>query len=127
MKRCLALALGLACLVGPARAAAPAPMSVATFIAKADGLKKKGPLALLSGDLKLLMNQVKQDSAQLKAENKALEAAGRKKHYCAPEGSGMSQKDLLAAVEAVPPAQRARTSTKEAFKVYIARRYPCPA
>jgi hypothetical protein len=100
---------------------------VSTFLAKVSGLKKKGPLALFSGDIKLLMNQVKQDSAQLRAENKALEAAGKRKHYCAPEKSSLKDKDLLAALEQVPVAQRPRTSTKEAFRAYLARRFPCKA
>ena len=45
-----------------------------TFLAKADGLKKKGPLAMFSGDLKRLMNQVKSDSIQLRADNAAATA-----------------------------------------------------
>jgi hypothetical protein len=30
-------------------------------------------------------------------------------------------------MNAVPPAQRARTSTKDALRAYFARRFPCPA
>jgi hypothetical protein len=126
MKRRLIVALLIACVPATATAAAR-PLPVSAFLAKVESLKKKGPLALLSGDLKLVMNQVKQDSAQLRAENKALEAAGKRKHYCAPPNSKVTDKELLAAVEQVPVAQRPRTSTKEAFKAYFARRYPCKA
>lgn len=100
-------------------------MPVSTFIQKTEALKAKGALAMFSSDIGLLKKQVKQDGDQLKAENKALEAAGKRKHYCAPEGSALTLKDLLSAVEAVPVPQRARTSTKDAFRDYIARRYPC--
>ncbi len=58
---------------------AAAAMPVSTFLAKADKLKKKGPLAMFSGDIKLLMGQVKTDAAELRAENKAAEAAGKPK------------------------------------------------
>jgi hypothetical protein len=125
MSRRLTIALLIACVPVSATAAASAPLPVSAFLAKVGALKKKGPLALFSGDIKLLMNQVKTDSAQLRAENKALEAAGKPKHYCAPEQSKLSDKDLLTALEQVPVAQRPRTSTKEAFRAYLARRFPC--
>ena len=116
------VALFVACAAMGASASA---MPVSTFMEKTNRLKAKGPLAMFSGDIKLLKNQVKQDGAELRAENKALAAAGKPKHYCAPEGSALTLKDLFAAVEAVPAAQRARTSTKAAFRDYIARRHPC--
>ena len=120
------LMAGAALAISAAPAAAQAaPLPVSTFLAKVAALKKKGPLALFSGDIKLLMNQVKVDSAQLRAENKALQAAGKPKHYCAPENSSLKDKDLLVALEQVPVAQRPRTSTKEAFRAYLTRRFPC--
>ena len=118
-------------LVGALLAAAPiaaAAMPVSTFLAKADRLQKKGPLAMFSGDLKLLMGQVKGDAAELRAENKAAAAAGRQKAYCTPPGGvKLSNRDILSAMQAVPPAQRARTSTKDALRSFFARRFPCPA
>ena len=102
-------------------------MPVSTFLAKADKLQKKGALAMFSGDLKLLMGQVKTDAAELRAENKAAEAAGKRKAYCtAPGGVKMSNRDILAAMNAVPPAQRAKTSTRDALRAYFAHRFPCP-
>jgi hypothetical protein len=102
-------------------------MPVSTFLAKADKLQSKGPLAMFSRDLKLLMGQIKTDAAELRAENKAADAAGKPKAYCtAPGGVRMSNRDILSAMQAVPPAQRARTSTKDALRTYFARRFPCP-
>jgi hypothetical protein len=114
--------------LAPVAAVAGTGMPVSTFLAKADKLQSKGPLAMFSGDLKLLMGQIKTDAAQLRAENRAAEAAGKPKAYCtAPGGVRMSNRDILSAMNAIPPAQRARTSTKDALRGYFARRFPCPA
>ena len=118
------IAFALVALATPV--AAPA-MPVATFLGKAEGLKKKGPLALFSGDLKLLTNEIKANSLQLRAENQAAVKAGRPKTYCTPgTGVSLTDKDILAAMQAVPPQQRASTSTKDAMRAYLARRFPCP-
>lgn len=119
-------------LIGVLLATAPfasaAAMPVSTFLAKADHLQKKGPMVMFSGDLKLLTRQIKADAAQLRAANKSAAAAGRPKAYCTPEGGvKMSNRDVLTAMQAVPPAQRATTSTRDALRVYFARRFPCPA
>ena len=101
-------------------------MSVATFVTKAEALKKKGPLALFSGDIKLLMKQVKADAAAIRAERLAAEAAGKRPNHCPPAaGVKMSDQDVMTAMEAVPASERARTSTKAALGAYLARRFPC--
>lgn len=106
---------------------AASAMPVSTFLAKAEALKAKGPLALFSSDLKLLMRQVKADAAVLAAENKAAEAARRQKAYCTPAaGVTMNEKDVLAAMQAVPAPERPTTETKAALRAHLARRYPCP-
>ena len=103
-------------------------MPVSTFLVKAEALQKKGPLALMSSDLKSLMNQIKQDAMALRAENKAAEAAGRKKAYCTPvAGVKMSNRDILAAMNSVPAQRRASTDTRDALRGYFARRFPCAA
>lgn len=123
MKRRLLLP-GLLIAAVPLSAASAMP--VETFLAKADALEKKGAMALFSKDLKLLMNQVKKDAAELKAANEALAAAGKPKAYCTPgKGVKLSNRDILDAMRAVPPAQRARTSSRDALKALMVRRYPC--
>ena len=115
---------GIALVAAPVSAAAAMPVS--TFLDKAASLKRKGPLAMFSGDLKLLTSQVKRDANELMAENKAAAAAGRRKAYCTPPGGvEMGTKDVVAAMQSVPAAQRARTSTKQALSAYFARRFPC--
>jgi hypothetical protein len=120
----LRIPFALALLAAPAAASA---MPVSTFLAKAEALQSKGALAMFSGDLKLLMNQIKADAASLRADNKAAEAAGRPKAYCSPAGGvKLSNRDIMGAMQAVPPAQRATTDTKSAMRTYFARRFPCP-
>lgn len=100
-------------------------MPVATFLAKADALKAKGPLALFSGDYKLLMGVVKGDAQALKGERDAAKAANRKPAYCPPGPVELSSNDILAAMRAVPAAERTQTDSRAALRTLLARRYPC--
>lgn len=122
----LKLLIGLALVAAPLTAASA--MSVSTFLAKAEALKRKGALALFSGDLKLLTKQVKADAAQIRAERLAAEAAGRRGAFC-PLAAGvkLTDNDVLEAMQAVPPALRASTDTRVALRAYLAKRHPCPA
>ena len=105
-----------------------AAMPVSTFLAKADKLQAKGPLALLSSDLKLLTRQVKADLGQIRAERLAAKAAGRPTAFCPPEsGAKLTDKDIVAAMEAVPASQRPRTDTRSALRAFLVRRHPCKA
>lgn len=108
-------------------AAAPASaMTVAVFIAKAESLKKKGPLALFSGDLKLLTRQIKADGASIREERLAAKAAGKPTAFCPPEaGVKLTDKDVMMAMQAVPAAERGRTTTRTAMRAFMARRFPC--
>jgi hypothetical protein len=121
----MTLRFALAGMLLAAPAAAQA-MPVSTFLAKAHALQAKGPLALLSEDLTLLTNEIKANATEIKAENQAAEKAGKRKTYCTPAGGvAMTQNDILAAMEAVPPAKRRSTSTKDALRAHLARHYPC--
>ena len=120
------ISIGLLLAAVPLAAAAAMPVS--TFLAKADALQRKGPMAMFSGDLKLLTRQVKADAAQLRAANKAAAAAGRPKAYCTPDaGVKMTNRDVLIAMREVPPAQRSTTITRDALRAYFVKRYPCKA
>ena len=115
---------GLALVAVPFASASAMPVS--TFLTKADALQKKGAMAVLSKDLRLLMNQIKQDAGDLKTANQAAVAAGKPKAYCTPAGGvKLSNRDILEAMRAVPPAQRAATSTRDALRTYFAKRWPC--
>lgn len=120
----LRITLGVLLALAPLTSAAAMPVS--TFLTKADAVQKKGALAIFSSDLKLLLNQIKQDSAALRAENVAANAAGRTKLYCTPPGGvRLSNKDIIVAMREVPAPRRATTKTKDALRAYFARRFPC--
>jgi hypothetical protein len=118
------MAIGLAAAAGLSAAPVLAKaqpqagtMSVATFLTKAESLRKKGPLALMSSDLKLVTNQIKADSESIRSERQAAIAAGRPQNHCPPaSGVKMTDKDIIEAMQAVPAAERARTSTREALR-----------
>lgn len=102
-------------------------MDVATFLAKADALKKKGMMALMSSDYKLLKKEIETHSGTLRAERLAATRAGRKPAYCPPAKSGLNSDELLAAFRSIPAAQRPRTDVKDALRALLARKYPCRA
>lgn len=122
LKFVIAGALALA----PVAAANAQAMTVATFLGKVDGLKKKGPMALFSGDIKVLKGEVQNSAKQLRAEQNAAKSAGRKAATCMPEKATTDQKELLAYFEAIPPAQRGAT-VKQAFASLMRKKYPCAA
>src|SRR4051812_47713109 len=104
MKKSMLLAGLLA--VMPAAAEA---MDVASFLAKADPLMKKGMMAVFSSDYKLLMAEVQTQSKALREERLAARAAGRAQAYCPPEKSGLKIEEMMAGLHAVPAAQQPRT------------------
>jgi hypothetical protein len=122
MKAVLAVALAAAPLTGAAAQAMP----VAEFLNRADALQKKGPLALLSGDVKRLKNEVTASGRQLRQEQKTAQAAGRKPATCMPDKASVNSVELLTHFRAIPPAQRG-VSVKAAFAGLMRKKYPCPA
>ena len=111
-----------------AGAQARAPMSVQTFLTKVEALKAKGMMAMFSPDIKLIKAEVTTAAAQLKAEKEAREAAGRPPLACPPKAEGknkMGSDEFLAAMKAIPPAQRGM-SLKDGLSRVIVAKYPCP-
>jgi asparagine synthetase A len=100
-------------------------MNVKTFVEKADALEKKGVMALMSSDYRLLKKEVETAAAALKDERLAAAKAGRRAAYCPTSGSGLNSKELLAAFRTIPPQQRERTEVKDALRALLARKYPC--
>jgi hypothetical protein len=107
--------------------AAARAMDVATFLAKADALQKKGMMALMSSDYKLLKNEIVVQSQLLRAERLAAQAAGRKPAYCPPAKTGLKSDEILAAFRSIPAAARPRIDVKDALRALLARKYPCRA
>jgi len=121
-KKLLAAALLAAVPIGAAQA-----MDVATFLAKADALQKKGMMALMSSDYKLLKNEVVAQSQVLRNERLAAQRAGRKPAYCPTAKSDLESGEILAAFRTIPAAQRPRIQVRDALRALLARKYPCRA
>lgn len=108
--------------------AAPAfAMDVQTFLAKADALQRRGPLALFSGDYKLLKSEAENAGAALKQERTALLKAGKPTPYCPPDKGTLGTEEFLKGLRAIPAADRPRTSVKDGMRAYLAKKWPCRA
>jgi hypothetical protein len=114
-----------AVLLAAAPIAAADAMDVATFLAKADALQKKGMLALMSSDYKLLKSEIVANSQVLRNERLAAERAHRRAAYCPPAKSDLNSNEILAAFRTIPAAQRPRIQVKDALRALLARKYPC--
>jgi hypothetical protein len=101
-------------------------MPVATFLAKADALEKRGAMALFSSDLKLLKSEIVASGKALRRETEADRRDGRRPAACLPERAGTDSKELIAYLRSLPPAQRSMP-IKAAFAGLMARKYPCSA
>lgn len=123
MKR-TSLALAASLLFATPLMAAPGDMNVAAFLAKADALRAKGPMALFSSDYKLLKSEGEAAGADYRARLNAERAAGRPSS-CPPKGTKVSSDKLLAFLRTYPEAHRPRTSMKQAIGDFFARNYPC--
>jgi hypothetical protein len=110
-------------LVTPAQAQ---NMLVSQFLSKADALKKKGPLALLSGDIKVLKAQIQNSAKGLRADEIAAAKAGRQPVTCMPKQIALNSDEILGHFRSIPPAQRNLT-VKAAFAGLMQKKYPCPA
>ena len=98
-------------------------MSVAEFLGKADALKAKGMMAMLSSDVGLLKAEVQSAAAAYRADI----AAGRLPKSCPPPKGAvkMGSDELIANFRTIPAAQQKVTTVREAFANYMAKRFPC--
>ena len=125
MRLALGLIVATTVLAALPAHAAPGDMSAATFLAKADALKAKGPLALLSGDIGKLKAEAMAAGNAYREQYRADKAAGRPTQSCPPKGGSINSNQLIAHLRTYAPAQRQRTTMKVAIADYMAKTYPC--
>lgn len=99
-------------------------MPVSEFLARAEALEKKGMLALLSSDMKLLKEQIVKSGAALRAEEAAARKTGRSIDTCMPKKAAVTSDELMAHFKAIPADQRGMP-VQQAFATLIQRKYPC--
>lgn len=120
----LGLSLSAGLLAAPAFAAAGGDMTVATFLAKADALKAKGPMALFSSDLKVLQREGMDAGMAYKAQLDAERAQGHPSS-CPPSGVKVSPDQVLAHLRTYTPDQRPRVSMRAAIGDMFRKTWPC--
>jgi len=114
-------------LTVPAIASAQS-MNADLFYKKAQALKAKGPLALMSKDLKLVMNEGKASATKARETRLAAVKAGQAPRYCPPTGNkGIGTDEYMNGLAQIPAAERARITMTEATTRILARKFPCPA
>lgn len=123
MKR-MALTIAVCLSFAAPLAAAPGDMNVATFLAKAEALKAKGPMALFSSDYKLLQAEGKAAGEAYRTRLNAERAAGRPSS-CPPKGTKVSSESILAHLRTYPAPKRPQTSMSQAMADYFLRTFPC--
>lgn len=101
-------------------------MPVSKFIATAEGLQKKGPLALFSGEKRLLLREIDNSARQLRAEQAAANKVARKSATCMPEKITINSGELWQHLRSIPVTERGM-NIKTAFAGYMRKKYPCPA
>ncbi len=117
MKRWLA-----AVVLGLVAAPAHAEMSVGTFVTKADALKKKGVMAMMSSDIGLLKREMGAVTVAYRNDIKSARTSGKPPHSCPPAKGSMSSDDLIAHFRTLP----ANTAIKTGFYGLMKKKYPCP-
>lgn len=123
MKRA-ALPLMLGLLAASPALATGGDMSVATFLAKADALKAKGPMALFSPDIKVLQQEGQAAGMAYKAQLDAERAAGRPSS-CPPKGVRPSSDQVLAHLRTYPAEARGRINMRTAIGDMFKKTWPC--
>ena len=100
---------------------------VAQFLVRVDRLLARGPLALFSRDFYRLKREIEADGAMLKKEFAREKAAGRATDFCPPAKGKprVNKQEYLAALRAVPVAERRTTDTKDVLRGVLERKYPC--
>lgn len=114
-----------AVLVAAALLAAPAAaaMDVATFVARADALRAKGPFALFSRDLRILKAEATAASRLFQLDKAARIKAGNP-ISCPPQDAKLGAFEFIDELKKMPIAERGMP-LKDGMAWVSRRRYPC--
>ncbi len=123
MRHVVLIAAAVAAAVLPLSAASAA-ISVGTFLTRADALKAQGIGAMLSPEFGALRDEAKAATRQLRAEDEARRAAGKRPIACVPEGSSVGIMEMLDGLNALSPAEK-KQPLKDGYARVLAKRYPC--
>ena len=116
-------ALAALAFAGPAFAA-PGDVNAQAFYAKALALKKKGPMALFSGDIKPMKTQMMDAGTRVRAENQAAKARGAPL-YCPPAKVKADVSFVLDGLGAIPESRRKQLTLTQAWREILIAKFPC--
>jgi hypothetical protein len=111
-------------VAGPAPAAAPG--GAQNFLQRAERLKAKGPLAFFDSDYARLKAEATVAGKSIGDERIAAQRAGRPILYCSPSPRAeLGSFEFIRGLEAIPRAQLAQMSVKQAMLRVLQKKYPC--
>ena len=111
-------------LAAPAFAAAPG--TAQNFLDRANRLKAKGPFALFDSDYGRLKAEATAVGKSIGDDRIAAERAHRPILYCSPQPRArLGSFEFVDGLNAIPAAQRATMSLKDAMIRVLQRKYPC--
>jgi hypothetical protein len=100
--------------------------SAQNFLDRAERLKAKGPLALFDGDYGRLKAEATAVGKSIGDDRIAAEKAGKPILYCSPEPRAqLGSFEFIDGLEAIPAAERAQMSLKDAMIRVLQKKYPC--
>jgi hypothetical protein len=112
------------CLSAPAAAAPPG--SAQNFLDRAERLKAKGPLALFDSDYGRLKAEATAVGKSIGDDRIAAERGGRPILYCSPSPRAeLGSFEFIRGLEAIPQAELAQMSLKDAMLRVLEKKYPC--
>ena len=123
MRKVILLAVALS---RPVPVPVAAPGTAQNFLDRANRLKSKGPLAFFDGDYGRLKAEATAVGKAIGDDRIAAERSGKPILYCSPNPrASLGNFEFIDGLEAIPPAERATMSLKEAMIRVLQKKYPC--
>lgn len=105
---------------------ASAPGGAQNFLERAQRLKAKGPLAFFDSDYGRLKAEATAVGKSIGDDRIAAEREGRPILYCSPQPRAqLGNMEFIDGLEAIPAAERANMSLKDAMLRVLQKKYPC--
>jgi len=119
--------VALILLVAFSTASLAAPLgSAQNFLNRAERLKAKGPLAFFDSDYGRLKAEATGVGKAIGDDRIAAEKTGKPILYCSPSARAqLGSFEFIRGLEAIPPAERARMTLKDAMIGVLQKKYPC--
>ena len=123
MRRIIALILVVAV---PGSVLAAEVGGAQNFLDRAERLKAKGPLAFFDSDYGRLKADARAVGQSIGDDRIAAEKAGKPILYCSPRPRAeLGSFEFIRGLEAIPAAERARMTLKDAMIRVLQKKYPC--